>query len=497
MRYEKCQRERRPRQKAACRGVMTETKRSNAEPEDASRAGWPTSLRLAGLIVLAAAAVSLVAWIQIRGWTQMARLQAEFSVLGTERFHLGQQVGSGVARLNECLLRYQFSEAPEEREAFHTEARRLQGLLAEARAQPAGADEQGQIAAVATALEAFVVDAGSLLEEGVRGVRRTTPVAVQEEIWRRSEPLRTACQRLTVVERRARDEFRRASQQTLGSLQVLVQGAALLLVGLLALGAVLAYRTLVQPVRARLQESQGVIERQERLASLGTLAAGVAHEIRNPLTAIKFRLFSLRKLLPPELNEAEDLRLISSEIHRLERIVQNFLQFARPSEPTLTRVTTRQLAEETRDLLAAELEKRGIELRTEPGETAWVEVDREQLKQVLLNLVQNAAESMPQGGRVTIRCRAGIARVARRSVPVAIIEVADTGRGIAPGGEERIFDPFFTTKESGSGLGLSIAARIVEQHDGYLQCQSQPETGTVFSVVLPRRTEDANPDPAH
>ena len=117
---------------------------------------------------------------------------------------------------------------------------------------------------------------------------------------------------------------------------------------------------------------------------------------------------------------------------------------------------------------------------------ARVQIDPQQIQQVLINLIQNAADSIGQNGTVTLRARTGVKRLADRATEVVILEVADTGTGIAPEVEKRLFDPFFTTKETGTGLGLSIAARIVEKHGGALQYQTQVNRGTTFGVVLPR-----------
>src|SRR5262245_9268087 len=215
------------------------------------------------------------------------------------------------------------------------------------------------------------------------------------------------------------------------------------------------------------------------------LAAGVAHEIRNPLTAIKAWLFIQRKHLVPGTAEFEDADVIANEITRLERIVKDVLLFARPSEPHFTTVPADAPLREVQALLAPQLVDAGIDLVHENGSMAHIWVDSQQIKQVLINLVQNAAESIGQRGTITLRARIGSTRLERASETV-VLEVADTGKGIPPEVEKRLFDPFFTTKDSGTGLGLSIAARIIEKHGGALQYQTQVNRGTTFGVVLPR-----------
>jgi signal transduction histidine kinase len=228
------------------------------------------------------------------------------------------------------------------------------------------------------------------------------------------------------------------------------------------------------------------MERQEKLASLGMLAAGVAHEIRNPLTAIKAWLFLQQKHLRPGSPEHIDTQVIADEVNRLENIVKDVLLVARPSEPRLTTVSADEPLRQVHALLKPQLEKAGIRLAFADSVPARIQIDPQQIQQVLINLIQNAADSIGQEGDITLRARLDTKRLADRTTEVVILEVADTGKGIAPEVEKRLFDPFFTTKETGTGLGLSIAARIVEKHGGALQYQTQPGHGTTFGIVLPR-----------
>jgi signal transduction histidine kinase len=242
---------------------------------------------------------------------------------------------------------------------------------------------------------------------------------------------------------------------------------------------------MIAPLQAQLCESQALIARQEKLASLGVLGTGVAHEIRNPLTAIKFRLFSLKKSLPPEFAENEDARTISEEINRLDRIVKDFLQFARPSEPELLRIPAERILQEVQGFMKSELEEAAIDLKLEVSQPVWIFADTHQLKQVLINLIQNSADSIDKNGVVTLglKTRAGASRGINGSA--AILSVTDTGKGIPGEVQKRLFDPFFTTKDGGTGLGLAIAARIVEKHGGLLHYRTEVNRGTTFEIVLP------------
>jgi signal transduction histidine kinase len=141
---------------------------------------------------------------------------------------------------------------------------------------------------------------------------------------------------------------------------------------------------------------------------------------------------------------------------------------------------------EVRALLGPDLEQRNIHLVLEDSAAAPIRVDPQQIQQVLINLIQNAADSIGQNGQITLRARTELKHLGNRASPVVILEVADNGRGIPVEVQKRLFDPFFTTKESGTGLGLSIAARIVEKHGGALQYQTQVNHGTTFGLVLPQ-----------
>ena len=231
--------------------------------------------------------------------------------------------------------------------------------------------------------------------------------------------------------------------------------------------------------------SSAALTESNKIASLAVLASGVAHEIRNPLTAIKARLYTHQKRLVKGSPEAEDGEFISEEIGRLERIVKEFLQFARPGDPLLETVLPASLLGEVRELLAGEMAKSGIELGLGETVDTPVRADRQQIRQVLINLVRNSAESIRQGGRIKLRARARRIGFGEAAWDAVTLEVTDTGKGIPLEVQQRLFDPFFTTKPSGTGLGLSIASRIVEAHGGALRFQSHGTRGATFRVVLP------------
>lgn len=456
------------------------------------------SWRLAGLALVLILGAGVIGWIAHRTWTRLGRLEQEFDAMETQSFYLGVRMQAGLEQLNGALLRFQLSRGDTaERDRFHSVARELSERIARTRPFLASAAERDLVGNMEPVFQRYLTETGALLDKSVGAVRRDSAVQMEQQLRELSMPLRTLCDQLVRAQETSWAAFLEESQQTLASLRGASQLSFLVWLAFLGFSAWLAYRTMVSPLRLKLDQTQTVMQRQEKLASLGTLAAGVAHEIRNPLAAIKFRLFSLRKSLPAGFDNTEDVTVIGDEIIRLERIIQAFLQFARPAEPVFARVTAQQIVETVRDLLQPQLASQGIEVKVDAGETVWLRADAQQIQQVLINLVQNAADSIPQRGTITLRVRSGAARLQGHSSPAVVFEVEDTGTGIAPDVQMRLFDPFFSTKEAGTGLGLPIAERIVEKHGGRLQYQTQHALGTTFQVVLPRAADHASQDPAH
>jgi signal transduction histidine kinase len=296
---------------------------------------------------------------------------------------------------------------------------------------------------------------------------------------------------LADAHRTAEAGFLASANASLANVRGILVASVVMLLALVAAMGWVIYRDLIAPLRTKLVHSQTLLERQEKLVTLGTLAAGIAHEIRNPLTSLKARLYTLEKHLQGVPAARKDTDIISAEISRLERIVQDVLSFARPSDPKLETIAANTLLAEVQGLMSPSLESREVQLVVESSPELLIRADSGHLKQVLINLVRNAAEAIDGAGTVRLRTRAARAPLGGRETDAVILEVADSGKGIPPEVEKRLFDPFFSTKESGTGLGLPIAARIVERHGGLLQYQTQPGRGTTFGVVLPREINEA------
>ena len=222
---------------------------------------------------------------------------------------------------------------------------------------------------------------------------------------------------------------------------------------------------------------------RDALASIGMFAAAMAHEIRNPLTAIKARLFTLERSLDSDSPAREDAMLIGQEIARLERTVREFLQYARPAEPSIEAVEPAALFASVVALLEPQISASKIRIEVQARDSAPVAADAHQLRQVLINLVQNAAESIGDAGTITLRARRGEGPA--NDHPTVVLEVADTGKGIPAELHPHLFDPFFTDKPSGTGLGLPTAARVIQRHGGTISFTSKVDHGTTFCVTLP------------
>ncbi|MBZ5555804.1 MAG: HAMP domain-containing protein [Acidobacteriia bacterium] len=230
-------------------------------------------------------------------------------------------------------------------------------------------------------------------------------------------------------------------------------------------------------------QEQAAVRYARKLAALGRLSAGVAHEVKNPLNAMTIHLELLRQQLAAAGDTAapalQHVDVIGNEIRRLDEVVQSFLKFARPEDLKLERVPLAPLLDEVLRVVKPDAERHGVTVTIEGGSAPDVNGDPTMLRQAFLNLALNACQAMPNGGTLRIQCDA------RRDRRVAIA-FADTGVGIRPEHLQRIFDLYFTTKEKGSGIGLSMVYRTIQMHDGEIEVESTPGVGTTFTVLLPQ-----------
>jgi signal transduction histidine kinase len=237
-------------------------------------------------------------------------------------------------------------------------------------------------------------------------------------------------------------------------------------------------------VLRRLKQTERDALRAEQLAWVGQMAAGIAHEVRNPLTAIKLLVQAATDPRRAVGFRPRDLRVLEGEILRLEQIISTFLDFARPPRPEKKPVAAGALFAECLAGVRARAELQNVAVRLDVEEPLPpLDADSGQLRQVVYNLMFNALDAMPEGG--AIRVSVGTAPRAEAGPTMLAVRVEDTGPGLPAGLEDRIFEPFVSTKETGLGLGLSICRRIVEAHGGSITAETLPAGGAVFSVRLP------------
>ena len=271
-----------------------------------------------------------------------------------------------------------------------------------------------------------------------------------------------------------RDVFASLSRKM--TLTVVITQSVLLLV----LGAVACF------ARKAVEAAERHAADGDRLAAVGNLAAGVAHEVRNPLNTIALTTRYLERLigrstLDPELRaEAnKNFEIVAAELGRLTRTLDNFVLLAKPADLALRDCDLTAVADETLALFARELAEAGVRLLRQEAEPLPVRGDGDRLGQVFSNIIRNAMQAMPDGGTLSVATEAADG--------FAHVRFADTGQGVSPDHLHRVFEPYFSTKRSGLGLGLALSRRIAEAHGGTLEASNPPGGGALFAVRIPIR----------
>jgi signal transduction histidine kinase len=486
---------------------------------------WWRSLRGRIFIVLAALALITVAGgvVMIRYAYQMESLFAQ---------SIGKEMAAGlqVEALLQALIKqkgfvsYYFIDGnvqwlaglEEQREVF-------QEHLGMAQRMASAPEDEDALQRIEAKYDQYIVSKDRVIDLYRSGERREGQI-LHEESRAYFDELLSLCEAYETMRIQRLYGTQRKSQQEAGRIRAVAATAILTSVVLSLLLALVLMTQVFGPIRRLLEEAErfggpeksvdevkalglevrGLIEdadqthqeleksrtrllQTEKMATVGRLAAGVAHSIRNPLTSIKMRLFSLERSLDLAPNQKEDLEVISEETRHLDTIIRNFLEYARPSKLTMQRISPSELIDTNLQLLRHRFKSYGVRLelvRTEP--LPEVLADPDQMKEVFVNILINACEAVGEGGAITIEERE---ETQVPLGPVAVIRIRDSGPGIPAELQEKVFEPFFSTKEEGAGLGLSIAVRVVEQHGGRLAVKSEEGQGTTFIITLPCRED--------
>lgn len=430
-----------------------------------------------GLLVAVVVVVGVSAWLAVRAIGGIEGIQAASDDLELRRFRIAAKLRTQVHRLSASMLRYQVTGDAVFRQRFDRNRKQLDQFIEENRKLLDTAEEKATLQEIEEGLADYFTDALALMDG--RDQREKAELSV-ERIERIKGELDGIIELANELGDSRKDSFRKLLADYRVSsrgLQRSIFGALGLLLVVLAGLTWLGYRVFFVPLEGQLLAAQALAGQREELANIGTLASGIAHEIRNPLTAMKARAYALKAIVddPKAIKQAE---VIEGEIDRLERVVRSVLDFARPSELKPEAVKLVDYLKEIHELVEPELMEKGIKLTCSSGSGFEAKIDPAQMKQVILNLVRNAGEACADNdGEIELGTRGGDGTIT--------LCVRDNGSGIPEEYQSKLFEPFYTKKPAGTGLGLSIARNIVRKHGGELSFETAEGEGTTFLVTLP------------
>lgn len=440
--------------------------------------------RMTAFVVVILAVFTVLVWTAWMAWGAADQIASQLSRERMLTFRLGDTFGADLHELRSHFRRYEATRDEVHWARFSEDARRLDARLNE-ESRLVLRREGEVMSSLRTNLHAYVGASRNVHARLQGGASRDELARSFAELGDLASDLAADLRRLVAIRQMVLEESLTAARLRFSRL-VTVAATSFWIAVVLILGlAFMVWRGLVRDLQRRLVASEDVARRNEKLAALGILAAGLAHEVRNPLTAIKARLFIQQRGLPAHSPALEDARIIDREINRLEGIVRTVLAFARPIPPEPVAVDPARVLGHVRQLVLADCTRQDIRIHLDCQAPMAMRADATQVHQVLLNLVRNAIEAVGRGGNIHLRARAATRWLGDRVRPGVVIEIEDDGPGIPPSVQGRIFDPFFTTKPEGTGLGLAISARIVEGNGGLLEFASKTGRGTLFSVVFP------------
>ncbi len=440
--------------------------------------------RVAAFVVVILGVFTVLVWAGWMAWDTADQIAFQLSRDRMQTFRLGDTFGADIHELRSHFRRYEATRDEAHWAQFLQDARRItDGIHEEARL--ASGREVAAITSLKSNLDEYVAASSKVHVQLRGGASRDDLARTFAELGDMASDMAADLRQIVSLRQDLLEENLAAARSRFARLVTIAATSFWIAVLLIIVLATIVWRGLVRSLQRQLLASEDVARRSEKLASLGILAAGLAHEVRNPLTAIKARLYIQQRGLPAHSPAWEDARIIDCEINRLEGIVRTVLAFARPTPPEPVEVDPARVLDQVRQLVLADCARQDIRVCLDCTSHLPFRADAAQVHQVILNLVRNAVEAVGQGGNIHLSVRQAIRKFGDRLQPGVVIQIEDDGPGIPPTVQERLFDPFFTTKSEGTGLGLAISARIVERNGGLLEFASEAGRGTLFAVVFP------------
>ncbi|MGJ8697280.1 MAG: sensor histidine kinase [Verrucomicrobiaceae bacterium] len=433
----------------------------------------PLKLLVSVFLLLLLVAITITSIVGIRSIGRIDEINAASKELDERNLKFAPSLRSQIYRLHAAAQRdlLEHQDSPSHR-YLHLKSELLDYLESKASSFNHG-DEEELYTALRSKLTLFLGQLDHLREQTPADQPRFSA-----EIQETRDELIESIQQLGDSRRATFNTSVQEYKSLVDRVRVIIPIALVSLILSLLVIAWLARAAFLRPIQDSLAAAQKSVSTRDNLATIGTLASGVAHEIRNPITTIKARLFAMNELSRGNESLTRQVDAIQGETNRMERLIQDFLQFARPAETELQSLDLTHFLEEIHNLVTPEMNQREIAFQLGTLDPAPLRADSEQLKQVLLNLLRNAAEAcLPEGGQVILSSSRNANRVD--------IQVSDNGSGIRQEHRSRVFDPFFSKKKGGTGLGLAICRNIIEAHHGSLTFESDEDRGTTFTISLP------------
>jgi signal transduction histidine kinase len=429
---------------------------------------------------------TLIVLIILSSQRQVSELRARLNNVDSETSGITDHFQASLRELNSDMLRYgtDRNSAIWDR-GFHT-GLELDVWIEQQKSVLQSPEEKNLLGKIQSAYDNYLAALENFHHQVESQNGRSISLADFTTVREQSQKLFDLGQALARAHYKTHNELLRHANRSLKALNF----SMLMMVGLLFIFgtgmAIVVYRQLIAPLHVQLVESRTFAERHEKLASLGLMASGVAQEVRNPLTSIKIGVRFQKNNFPAGSTEWAEAEVVETEIRRLEQILDHFLTMTQLATPQPAPLPLDNFLQELRHWFTPQLAKANIQLVTETFAPMRVCADASQLRQVIINLVQFTANAIGSNGCITLRAHPDQRLLAGREIAVAVLEVADTGRGADSEMERYSIPPSLTALADDVGMGLSIAAQIIRKNGGEMLYLPQTNCGLVFGVVLPR-----------